>query len=242
MKLGVKAYHEEEFLDEFIGKADFFETQAIQKYNYDFLKKYKKLKIPIVIHAEHAGFSVNLADKTKEKKNLQSINYAIKLANIANSKKIIVHPGHILNKNCSKEQSIKLLKKIKDKRILIENLTFHENRFCQTPEQTKEFLKQTNKDFIFDLGHAIININHYKLPLTKTIKDFIKLKPKHFHISGLDLKSVVDQHESFKSVNLPLKKFLKLYPKNAEITLEVTKDLKKTQDDLNHVKKIIKEL
>ena len=60
MKLGVKTFFSEEFLDAFADKADFFEVTAIVGNNYDFLKKYSK---PIVIHAEHKGFGTNPADK-----------------------------------------------------------------------------------------------------------------------------------------------------------------------------------
>jgi len=242
MNIGVKAYHEEDFLDAFIGKADFFEIQAIQKYNYNFLKKYKKLNIPIVIHAEHVDLGANPADKTLEKNNIKSINYAIKLANLTGSKKIILHPGGFMNKNCSKEQSIKILKSVKDKRVLVENLSPLGNRLCQTPEQTKDFLEKTNKDLIFDLGHAIITANTLKLNMEKTVNAFLKLKPKHFHLSGININSKKDSHKSFKTATTDYKKFLKLYPKNAEITLEVTKSINKTKWDLDFIRKIITEL
>ena len=242
MKFGIKTFKDEWFLDAFINKADFFEVQAIQKYNYNFLKKYKELKIPIVIHTEHPAFGFNPADKSKEKQNLKSINFAIKLADMSNAKKIIVHPGNIKNKNCSKQQAIDFIKKLKDKRILIENLPTYKGRLCQTPEQTKNFLKQTKKDFIFDLGHAIVTANYNNINKEKIIKDFLKLKPKHFHISGQNINSKKDQHISFKNAKLPYKKFLSLYPKNAEITLEVTKDLEKTKYDLEFIRKITKNL
>jgi len=242
MKFGIKTYKDEQFLDAFINKADFFEVQAIQKYNYNFLKKYKKLNIPIVIHAEHLMFGFNPADKTKTKSNLKSIKFAIKLANLTNSKKIIIHPGAITNKNCSEQQAIDFIKKLKDKRILIENLPPLKGRLCQTPEQTREFLNQTKKNFIFDLSHAIAVSNKLKLNKEKTIKDFLKLKPKHFHLSGQNYNSKQDSHKSFKEVKLPYKKILTLYPKNAEITLEVTKYIDKTKYDLEFMKKLIKEL
>ena len=38
MKLGVKTFFSEEFLDAFADKADFFEIMAVEKNDYDFLK------------------------------------------------------------------------------------------------------------------------------------------------------------------------------------------------------------
>ncbi len=238
MKIGVKTYDSEKFLDAF-PEADFFEVQAIQKNNYNFLKKYKK---PFVIHAEHLTQGTNPADKTKIKQNLKSINFARKLADKVNAKIIIMHPGLIDNENSSEEQAIKFLKNIKDKRILLENLVPVQGRLCITPEETKNFLKQTNKNLILDLGHLIVSANREKLNFKKTLKEFLKLKPKHFHISGQNKNAIKDNHKSFKETDLNLKSILKLYPKNAWITLEVTTSIKKTKRDLEYIRKIINEL
>jgi len=241
MKIGVKIFDEEEFVEYFQDKADFIEVMAIEGKNYDFLKKYK---IPYIIHAQHAGFRVNFADKTKNKKNLSSINFAIKLANKIGAKKIIQHPGNLYNKSCSKENALNLLKRIKDKRIIIENVARDGKRLCTTPEQTKEFLKKSKQGFLFDLAHCYINATILKKDPIKLIKQFLKLKPSHFHISGQNSKSKKDQHLSFKSkkANLPLKKILKLYPKNAWITLETEPNIKKIKHDINYIKNIIKQI
>ena len=236
MKIGVKTWRSEKFLKHFEKTADFFEVQAIQSENYKFLKKFSK---PIVIHAEHSGFGVNPADKTLKKKNLKSINYAIKIADSIDAKKIILHPGFIKNKNCSEQNSIEFIKDLKDKRILIENVVPHNNGLCLTPKQTKNFLKQTNKKFIFDLAHSILTSNYLKKDYEKTIKEFLKLKPKHFHISGQKLKSKKDNHNPLKKSDLDFKKILKLYPKNAEITLETNPSIKNTEEDIEFIRKII---
>lgn len=67
MKLGVKTYNDEKFLDFFVDKADFFEVQAIEENNYDFLKKYDK---NFIIHSQHIVWGINIADKSIIKKNL----------------------------------------------------------------------------------------------------------------------------------------------------------------------------
>lgn len=244
MKFGVKTYRHKEFLDYFVGKSYFFEVQAIQTVNYNFLQKYVKLKIPIVIHAEHFKWGFNPTDKTKKEFNLKSLNFARKLADKTKAKKIIIHPGRIINKSCSKEQAIKFFREINDKRILIENLTPNAHGFF-TPKEIKEFITKSNKGFIYDLSHSIATANQLKKNKLKFIKDFLKLKPKHFHINGQNYNSPRDQHRSFKTAQHQMpnfKKILKLYPKDAEITLEVTPNIKNTAYDLNFIRDFVKNL
>ena len=63
MKIGVKTFNNPKFLEHFEKDVDFFEVQAIQKNNYSFLKKFS---LPIVVHAEHQNFGINISDKSKE--------------------------------------------------------------------------------------------------------------------------------------------------------------------------------
>ena len=87
MKIGVKTFGDSDFLKHFENKADFFEIMAIKGNDYSFLKKFS---LPCVIHIEHQKFGINIADKTKQKINLESINYAVKIADMVNSKKLIL--------------------------------------------------------------------------------------------------------------------------------------------------------
>ena len=221
MKIGVKCYHEEDFLDYCIKKADFFEVQGLRGKEYDFLKKYT---LPIVIHAEHNSQGSNPADITNKKINIESLQQAIKIADSCNSKKIIFHPGFIAHESCSEENALKFIKNIKDERILLENMP-HEQPplLMMTPLQTKKFMEKTGKGFIFDLAHCIIASHYLKKDTIEFIKEFLKLKPKHFHISGQKWDSMKDLHLPLTECDFDLKNILKLYPKTAEITLEVSK-------------------
>jgi deoxyribonuclease IV len=236
MKLGVKTYDSMNFLEYFQDKCDFFEVMAIETVDYSFLKNFSK---EVVIHAQHEGFFINNADKTKETKNLISLDFARKLADNTKSKKIILHPGIIENKDCSEENSINFFKNIKDKRILIENCPNIENFLLSTPLKAKEFLKQTNRKLCLDINHAIVTARYEKTNYLDILGEFIKLKPSHYHLSGQNLESGED-HLSFEDgSDIDLTEIFKLLPKNAEITLEVSKDIKKTENDLNLIKKYI---
>ena len=142
MKIGVKTYNNPEFLKELENKVDFFEVMAIRNNNYDFIKEFS---LPIIIHAEHQSFEINNADKNKIDLNQESINFAIKIANSCNAKKIIIHPGTTNNNTSSKEQAINFLKNFNDTRILIENLISSNNSLGYSPNEIEEFMIKTKK-------------------------------------------------------------------------------------------------
>lgn len=240
MKFGVKTYDDEKFLDYFFSKADFFEVQAIRGKDYSFLNKFAG-KIPIVIHAEHYNFGVNAADESLEKTNCESVDFAIKIANLAKAEKIVFHPGSISNENCSKETAINFLKSIKDKRIVLENLPNSDVANClgTTPKDMKELKEKTGFGFCFDLNHAIQSAIFYKRDIKNFLIEFEKLKPEHYHIGGHILK-LDETHVSLAESDFDLLDFLKLLNKNAEITLEVRTDTKSVEEDLKLVKQKVK--
>jgi len=246
MKIGVKTFDSGSFLKNFEDKVDFFEIMAIETVNYDFLKGFN---LPMVIHSQHGCFGVNIADKTKHQKNLNSINFARKIADQTKAKKIILHPGELDNENCSKETAIEFIKNIKDKRIIIENVHPEESysRLGTTPEEIKEILKETKKGFCFDINHAISTAIALKKDYLSMIKEFVKLKPIHYHLGGQIIKDgslpfEKRDHLALAESDFDLKEVLKLVPKDAEITLETTTGIKKTLDDVRIMKRIMKEL
>lgn len=239
MKIGIKTFDNEKLLDYFKDKVDFFEIMAIQANDYSFLKKYS---LPIIIHAEHLGFNINPADKTKIKENIKSIDYAIKLADSINSKKIIIHPGILSDENCSKEQAISLFKDFNDKRFLIENILTIEKGLCSNPIETKDFLKITNKKLCLDINHAICSANYKNINYIKFLNEFIKLNPCHYHLGGDKKDSKTDRHLSFKDSDIDIAKIMSLLPKNAEITIETTRDIKDLEQDIDYLKRIINKL
>lgn len=240
MKIGVKTYSNYEFLKHFETKCDFYEIQGIQSKDYSFIKHLKK---EIVIHAEHNLFGVNFADKNKEEHNLRSIKFAQKLADIANSKKIILHPGKIENENCSVENFLYLIKKINDKRIILENL-YGESSFFNDPIKIKEILQKTKLGLCLDLNHAIVSANLRKQNYLDELKELLKLNPVHFHIGGQVMNSNTDSHISFgdKRSDINMEIILRLFPKDASMTFETTTNIKEVEYDIEFIKKVISKI
>ncbi len=226
MRIGVKTYDDEEFIEHFKDKVDFIEVMS-------FIDQKLILNKEIVIHCKHNRFGINPADKNREKENIDELKNAISLANICNSKKIIFHPGFVENENCSKEQAIKVIKELEDKRIIIENLPKMNNfeKFCSTPEETKEFMEKTGKGLCFDINHAISAAFQENLDPYIFIEDFLKLNPIHIHLGGQTLPED-KTHIALTESNIDSKKIISLLPDESEICLEVTQDIKKTEEDI----------
>ena len=234
MKIGVKTFDNPSFLKHFEKEVDFFEVMAIEGKNYDFVKELKK---PIIIHAQHEALGINNSNKTSLEKSKSSLKFAIKVADMCNAEKIILHPGKIENENCSKEVFLSLIKDFKDERIIVENLT---NQYlCSTPEETLSLMKEANVGFCFDINHAIFTALSLKKNYLEMIKHFIQLKPSHYHIGGQKMITNSKGHLSFQDSELDLEKIFKLIPKDAKITLEVTTDITKTEKDIKTIKKFI---
>jgi len=245
MKIGVKTFDNKNFLKPFVDEVDFFEIMAVEKNNYDFLKEFN---LPIVIHSQHRKFGVNIADKTLVQRNLNSINFARRLADQTKAKKIIIHPGELDGKNSSIEQSIEFLNDLDDKRIIIENIPLEGvYRLGAKSEEIKEILRKTKKGFCFDINHAMWTAVNLKQDYLELIKEFVKLKPDHYHFGGQiiynhSIPEEEREHLALGESDFDLYEVLRLIPKNAEITLETTIDIKKTQDDVRIMKELMKKL
>lgn len=233
MKIGVKTWDNPEFLKHFENKVDFFEVQAIRKNDYSFLKNFS---LPIVIHAEHQNFGVNIANKDKWYESFEAVNFAKKIADFCDSKKIIVHPSSHLEGDFI-EHSIDFLKKNFDDRILIENLPAYVGN---SPEDIREIMNKSGVGFCFDVNHSLGYPKKSKKEDIKKIREFLRLGPRHFHIGGQRiLRNKILTHLSLKNFDFDWKEILKLYPCNAWITLEVTTDVKDVEGDIEYIRDII---
>lgn len=241
MKIGIKTYDDGDFLNHFSDVADFFEVMAIRGEDYSFLRKFSK---PIVIHAEHHTFGTNYANKSKQKENLESINYAKKIADTVNSEKIIVHPGIIEYNNpiSSLENAVSFVKDLNDERILVENLPKKENSLieslCHLPEQIKEFMEKTCTKFCFDINHVVDTSYLNGSDYLELAKRFLELKPSHYHIGGHNFKNG-ESHISLIDSHLDLKEILSYFSKDAMITLETEVDEKKVEEDIKIIRSFI---
>ena len=196
------------------------------------INKWKSLKTGYVIHAPNYPKGLNLADKRSRIHNLKIMKEVIQFADALKSKIIIVHPGTAGDIKETGRQ----IKTIKDKRIIVENKPYkslYGGLVCNgsSPEEIKHVMTNAGIGFCLDISHAICSANSHKEAPVKYIKKFIELRPKMFHMTDGKYSETIDSHLHFGDGNFPIKKILRLIPKNSMITIEAAKDSKKNLND-----------
>jgi sugar phosphate isomerase/epimerase len=225
------------------GVYDFIELYVVPE-SLEYISLWKSLEIPYVIHAPHMAHGVNLADRAKEKYNMEVFSQVQKYADELNAKYIIFH----CEANGSKEETVRQLNIIKDNRILVENvpaIVSEEDDIIDffvgvMPEEIKFILKHSDVGFVLDVGHAIAAANYLKFDFWQMINRFLKLKPKMFHISDTDTKTIYDDHYNIGNGDFDFYKFLDMIPDGSIISIETMKKSKENLDDFCEDIKILR--
>lgn len=194
-------------------KEDLF-IEAIQLFNqkkFDFLELYlvpgsfelerseilaelKKQRIPVTIHCPHDGHDFDILKLDYQKEGLFK-NLVLKTADFFGSKYIVVHPGV----GDSNETFRANIKKINDKRIIIENMAKVGPKpgigFGYSLEQLK-FIRGLGFNFCLDFSHAIKSAASQKIDYKEFIKEMISaLSPSYFHICNGKKDYELDEHK-----------------------------------------------
>jgi len=149
--------------------------------------------IPTVIHAPHGEHNFNVFELDDSKIEFFK-KQIIKTADFLNSKFIIVH-GEVGD---SYEIFKENIRKINDRRILIENMPKvglnNELCFGYSFEQLK-FIRDCGFNLCLDLAHAVKSAISQNLDYKEFIKKLIfELNPFYFHISNGKLNTAKDEH------------------------------------------------
>ena len=187
--------------------------------------------VHFIIHAAHFRGGMNLAKKENEAKNMVLIKEAQQFAGHLNADKIIVHPGIVGEIS----ETARQLKKINDKRILVENKPYRaldDGLLCNgsTPEEISFVMREAGVGFCMDIGHAICAANGHGVEPEAFLSKFVSLVPCIYHISDGDKNSVYDSHKHIGEGNFDLRLLLSMIPPGSMITIETEKD---TKDNLN---------
>ena len=238
MKFGVKTFFDAEFADYFKDKADFLEVMAVVGEDYSFLDGYL---LPIVVHAMHSGFGINLADEGLYEKNREAVDFAIEVANRCGAKKIIVHAGRLSNENCSVEMAVDFLEGLDD-RIIVENLTDREcGGICSRPKEMRDFVSRTGRGFCFDVNHAMeVAVAEDGVDYFDYIRKFVEMGPVHCHLGGCVPGDKGREHLSFVEAEFSVGDVLGMLPKDAWVTIETTNDVEGVESDLGFLRSCVK--
>lgn len=239
MKLGLKLWsiNTDHYIEEAKklykeGWFDYIELYIVPN-TVETISKWKNLNIPFTLHAPHFIHDVNLADKTKEKYNIEIFNQVDDFLNELNAQYVVVHSGI----EGDIDETIRQLKLINPSRMLIENKPFvaplKDNRICRgaTIEEISRVIKEIGCGFCLDVGHAICTANSFKIEPFEYLKAFNDLKPTCYHLSDNFIDSQIDGHLHFGEGNYNFKDIFGIIDTTKNMAIETKKNSKENLND-----------
>lgn len=200
--------------------------------------------VDYIVHAPHSAVGFDLSHRELLKSNMAMASATFKLADQLQAKYIIFHLGI----GGSEEEIVFQIKKISDSRMLIENKPYFPiygtNAVCNgySPQSIKYMMEKLNVGFCFDIGHAICAANALKTDRIQFINDFLKLKPRLFHLSDGEFNGIFDKHCNIGEGDFDMKCILLKFPNECLITLEVPRKYKDRLDDYENDVAAVKRL
>jgi len=179
------------------GKADFAEIYIVpDSFELSDFDIFKQNNIQVSLHSPHTSHSFDVFNLTKKSLDIWN-DQVIKTANYLNVQFIITHSGVGDSKDIFKRESLK----IKDKRVLMENMPYKGfvdigGVFCfgYSKDQLL-FIKSLGFDFCFDVCHAVASACSQKINPYDFIGENIDLlKPRYFHLAGGNIENEEDMH------------------------------------------------
>ncbi len=213
------------------GLYQYIELYSVPHSYEKYIKIWKNLGIPFVIHAPHYSDGINLAKKENRINNLALAEEAIKFADILKSKIIIFHPGV----DGDIEETARQINEINDRRIVIENKPYYSNNkysLCNgySPEEIRFIMEKAGIGFCLDFAHCICAANAVHIDPMNYAAEFLKLKPLIFHLTDGDYTGIYDTHDHFGMGSYPLKQLTGIIPQGSMLTIET---IKNSQNNLN---------
>lgn len=217
------------------GLYDYIELYIVPGSFNKLINSYKSLSIPFTLHCPHESHGFSLAEKSKEQYNLKVFEEVKKYANELKAETIIVHSG---SGGTIKETS-RQLKFINDNRVIVENTVFTGS----TLEEIKFLLNKNKIGFCLDISHAVCTANKLKVDPLIYLKEFNKLNPKLYHLTGGNFESKIDAHNHFSESDYPWKKIIPIIKTGSSITIETDRDrpgsLSDFEEDIRVLQSII---
>lgn len=237
LKLGFKMYSDElgkyeDKVSDFLGKKLFSYIELfVNPDTLEFLDGWKnfkdKIKLPFTLHAPHSIYNVNLADKNQEDFNKKILNNQIdKYTETMDVQYVVIHPG----KGFNIEETVRQLKIINPKRMVIENKPLISKKTMQptyrgaTVEEIKFVRENYDCGFCLDISHCMSTANALNKNPYEYLKEFQKLNPTCYHISGNKFDSLTDRHLHFVECDWDLDKIFEIVDTTKNITVETRKD------------------
>jgi len=221
---------------------DYIELYVVPHTYERYIKMWRNLEIPFIIHCTHFMHGFNLAAKKKLQSNLEIFAEVKAYCDELNGAYIIFHPGI----KGALESTIEQVNRIKDKRLLVENkpyISMQEDR-CRgsSYEELETIINSCKIGFCLDVPHAINAAFHLKRDCYTYLKKMVTLSPMVIHISDGEVKEIHDKHLNLGEGDFDFKaiKGIISHSRAPYLTLETNKNCDRLSDFVEDIKKIKK--
>jgi sugar phosphate isomerase/epimerase len=207
------------------GFYDYIELYIIPGSYKQAISDWMLFNVPFIIHAPHSFHGINLAQANMWKANQRNFKEAQLFADSLGADIIIVHGGN----NGSLVETLRQIVLLDEKRIALENKPKFglKNEVCigWSPSEFRQAVDAGFPNaFVLDFVHAICAANSLDVDVMVIINEFMKFKPRIFHLSDGDNSSEKDIHLNLGKGSLDLAGFLSFVPEGALLTIETPRN------------------
>ena len=230
------------------GHCDFVEIYVGVKAEQEEARRWRDLGLSIRLHAPHSYGGFNPADSQGIESKQEALHRLEGFRQLLEPASIIFHPGIIgpLRESIRQYQLFKQQFPEMFKAAFIENKPpigpKQESCRGDTAEEIQSLMQAIGFGFCLDFGHAVCHAAWAKKNWHQVIEDFMRLRPRLFHLSDGDIHSPVDKHRHLGDGSYPLKEMLGFLPKDAFLTLETPHDHGDNLDDFSRDADLIRSL
>lgn len=215
-----------------------------------YIDLWKRLGIPIILHAPHEMAGLNFAMPSYQNQNMILLDIVEEYRLALEPSIIIFHPGHsgIVDETIKQinvgSQHYPNMFEI----AVIENIPQfglnHEVCVGYDYDSLKKIIDQTDIGFCFDVAHAIVSSASEMVSWKEKLDQLLVLSPKIFHLSDGEYGSIIDKHLHLGEGDFDLSYILKkINSEQSMVSLETPKnnqvDLKDFELDVTYLRGLL---
>jgi len=153
---------------------------------------FSEFDLDYVIHCPHENHGVDIGNQEQNDFTLKMLDISQRFADELNANIVILHAG-----TGSLENAKNVLSSCNDSRITLENMPkvgINGEACLGYTAETMKALVSSRFGICIDFGHAIKASMTLKIDYKKIIQEFLKIKPRIFHISDGNFNTEKDEH------------------------------------------------
>ena len=242
MKIGVKLCLDELRLLNILQDFDYIELGLKPPIRVNEVARLREIhKGDYVIHAPTEYYGLDIGSREKEKQSLKLIKASLKVADVLGASIVIIHAG-----TGSLQQAKKVLSKVRDERVVIENMPVRgiKGEACvgYDVESIRELIG-SRFALCLDINHCVKASIELGVEPLKLLLGFLELKPVMAHVADGRFSNPVDEHLHLGEGDYDLARLLKEVKNVPRLTLETPRwDEERYVEDLKYLHLLLRSL